>query len=471
LNQHTPHCAVDATISELRARFGDRLSTSRAVRDQHGKDATHHPALPPDAVVFAENAEDVQFIVRVCAKRQVPIIAYGAGTSLEGHVNAPYGGITINLSRMNRILAVNAADMDVTVEPGVTRKQLNDELRDTGLFFPIDPGADASIGGMASTRASGTNAVRYGTMRENVIALEAVLANGDIVRTGTRARKSSAGYDLTGLLVGSEGTLAILTQITLRIHGIPESIAAAVCPFSSLEGAVSATIETIQLGIPVARIELLDDVQMEAIARYSKLPLPRQHTLFLEFHGSQSSVREQAETFRGIAREHGGADFRWADKPEERTVLWQARHDALWAAKALRPGSEISISDVCVPISELASCILETRREIDAAGLTAPIVGHVGDGNFHALFLFDPANQEEVDLVTKLNKHLVRRALAAGGTCTGEHGVGMGKISYLRDEHGPGTNLMLDLKRALDPCNILNPGKIVKWDRSAIGTI
>lgn len=467
MNQHAPHQPVDTVIAELLARFGERLSTSRAVREQHGKDATHHPALPPDAVIFAESTEEVQFIVRACAARRVPVIAYGAGTSLEGHVNAPQGGITINLSRMNRVLSINAADMDVCVEPGVTRKQLNDELRDMGLFFPIDPGADASIGGMASTRASGTNAVRYGTMRENVIALEAVLANGDVVRTGTRARKSSAGYDLTRLLVGSEGTLAILTQISLRLHGIPESIAAAVCPFSTLEGAINTTIESIQLGIPVARIELLDDIQMDAIARYSKLALPRQNTLFLEFHGSQAAVREQAEAVRAIAQEHGAGDFQWADRPEDRTVLWQARHDALWAAKALRPGAEIWISDVCVPISQLASCIVETRRDIDDEGIIAPIVGHVGDGNFHVLFLFAPSDPKEVSSVEALSKRIVARALAAGGTCTGEHGVGIGKIDCLRDEHGAGVDLMLRLKRALDPDNILNPGKVVRWERTA----
>jgi D-lactate dehydrogenase (cytochrome) len=450
----------EMAIEALRGMLGDRLSVSLAVRDQHGKDATYHPGMAPDAVTFPQTVEEIQLIIKTCALHKVPVIPYGAGTSLEGHVNAPYGGITINLSRMNQILSVNAADMDVIVEPGVTRKQLNDYLRDTGLFFPIDPGADASIGGMASTRASGTNAVRYGTMKENVLALEAVLPDGSIVRTGTRARKSSAGYDLAKLLVGSEGTLAVITSITLRLHGIPESISAATCSFETLDAAVNATIETIQAGVPVARIELLDDVQIQAVNLYSKLDLPIRQTLFLEFHGSVGAVKEQIESVRAITLANGGRDFQWAQKAEDRTTLWQARHDALWAAKGLRPGSEAWISDVCVPISALAECIMETKQDIIDHGIVAPIVGHVGDGNFHVIFLVDVNDPSEIATIEKLSQRNIERALRMGGTCTGEHGVGIGKIKYLRQEHTEGVDLMMKIKLAIDPGNIMNPGKI-----------
>lgn len=450
----------EMAIEALRGMLGDRLSVSLAVRDQHGKDATYHPGMAPDAVTFPQTVEEIQLIIKTCALHKVPVIPYGAGTSLEGHVNAPYGGITINLSRMNQILSVNAADMDVIVEPGVTRKQLNDYLRDTGLFFPIDPGADASIGGMASTRASGTNAVRYGTMKENVLALEAVLPDGSIVRTGTRARKSSAGYDLAKLLVGSEGTLAVITSITLRLHGIPESISAATCSFETLDAAVNATIETIQAGVPVARIELLDDVQIQAVNLYSKLDLPIRQTLFLEFHGSVGAVKEQIESVRAITLANGGRDFQWAQKAEDRTTLWQARHDALWAAKGLRPGSEAWISDVCVPISALAECIMETKQDIIDHGIVAPIVGHVGDGNFHVIFLVDVNDPSEIATIEKLSQRIIERALRMGGTCTGEHGVGIGKIKYLRQEHTEGVDLMMKIKLAIDPGNIMNPGKI-----------
>lgn len=450
----------EMAIEALRGMLGDRLSVSLAVRDQHGKDATYHPGMAPDAVTFPQTVEEIQLIIKTCALHKVPVIPYGAGTSLEGHVNAPYGGITINLSRMNQILSVNAADMDVIVEPGVTRKQLNDYLRDTGLFFPIDPGADASIGGMASTRASGTNAVRYGTMKENVLALEAVLPDGSIVRTGTRARKSSAGYDLAKLLVGSEGTLAVITSITLRLHGIPESISAATCSFETLDAAVNATIETIQAGVPVARIELLDDVQIQAVNLYSKLDLPIRQTLFLEFHGSVGAVKEQIESVRAITLANGCRDFQWAQKAEDRTTLWQARHDALWAAKGLRPGSEAWISDVCVPISALAECIMETKQDIIDHGIVAPIVGHVGDGNFHVIFLVDVNDPSEIATIEKLSQRIIERALRMGGTCTGEHGVGIGKIKYLRQEHTEGVDLMMKIKLAIDPGNIMNPGKI-----------
>lgn len=450
----------EMAIEALRGMLGDRLSVSLAVRDQHGKDATYHPGMAPDAVVFPQTVEEVQLIIKTCALHKVPVIPYGAGTSLEGHVSAPYGGITINLSRMNQILSVNAADMDVIVEPGVTRKQLNDYLRDTGLFFPIDPGADASIGGMASTRASGTNAVRYGTMKENILALEAVLPDGSIVRAGTRARKSSAGYDLAKLLVGSEGTLAVITSITLRLHGIPESISAATCSFETLDAAVNATIETIQAGIPIARIELLDDVQIQAVNLYSKLDLPIRQTLFLEFHGSVGAVKEQIESVRAITLANGGRDFQWAQKAEDRTTLWQARHDALWAAKGLRPGSEAWISDVCVPISALAECIMETKQDIIDHGIVAPIVGHVGDGNFHVIFLLDVNDPSEIATIEKLSQRIIERALRMGGTCTGEHGVGIGKIKYLRQEHAEGVDLMMKIKLAIDPGNIMNPGKI-----------
>ncbi len=457
----------DPVVRALRELLGDRLSTSAAVREQHGRAEAYHPSVPPEAVAFVESTAEVAEIVKLCAAHRCPVIAFGTGTSLEGHVAALRGGLSIDLSRMNAVLEVNSDDLDCRVQAGVTRKQLNDYLRDTGLFFPIDPGADASLGGMAATRASGTNAVRYGTMRELVLGLTVVLADGRVVRTGGRARKSSAGYDLTRLLVGSEGTLGVITEVQLRLFGIPEAISAAVCSFPSLEGAVNSVILTIQMGIPVARIELLDEIQMDAINRYSGLDYPVQPTLFFEFHGSTRGVEEHAETVGGICAELGGSDFRWATRQEDRTRLWQARHDAYYACLALRPGAQGWATDVCVPISRLAECLLETRRDVDAAGLLAPIVGHVGDGNFHLVFVLDPEDKEEWDRAETVNKRMVERALAMGGTCTGEHGIGYGKIKYLDAEHGEAVAVMRQVKSALDPDNIMNPGKIVEPCRRA----
>ena len=454
--------AVQATIAALAAAFGNRLVTSLAVRQQHGNTFTWIVNEPPDAVVFPQSAAEVQQIVRICADHRVPVIAFGTGTSLEGHVNAPRGGISIDMRDLNRVLDVHAEDLDCTVEPGVTRKQLNEHLRDQGLFFPIDPGADASLGGMAATRASGTNAVRYGTMKDNVLALTAVLANGEIVTTGRRAKKSSAGYDLTRLLIGSEGTLGVITSLTLKLHGIPEAIAGGHCPFPSVEAACNATIETIQSGIPVARIELLDEVQVKATNIYSKLSLPETPMLFVEFHGSPASVAEQSERFKEIAAEHGGGSFEWTTKPEDRTRLWQARHDAALACKVLRPGGQVVATDVCVPISRLAECVTATQRDIVANRLVAPIVGHVGDGNFHVAVVVDMDDTEEVRTVEGMIERLTERALAMEGTCTGEHGVGQGKMKYLEAEHGTAAlEAMRAIKRALDPDDIMNPGKIV----------
>ena len=449
-----------ALFAALAARFGERFSRGQALREQHANTLTWLKREPPDAVLFAESEAEVSEAVKLCADARVPVIAFGTGTSLEGHVNAPFGGVSLDLSRMNRVLAVHEADLDCEVEPGVTRKALNDDLRGLGLFFPVDPGADASLGGMAATRASGTNAVRYGTMRDAVLGLTAVLADGSVIRTGGRARKSSAGYDLTRLLVGSEGTLGIITRLTLKLYGIPETIISAVCPFGSIAGACNATIAALQIGLPLARIELLDEVQMRACNAYSRLSLRETPTLFLEFHGTPASAREEVEAFAAIARGEGGGEFAYAERQEERTKLWQARHDAYWAARGLRPGAEVLSTDVCVPISALAECVTATRADIDRMGLLAPIVGHVGDGNFHVLPLIDPANAEERRKVGAFLDRLVERALAAGGTCTGEHGVGQGKISYLAAEHGAGISAMIAIKKALDPRNILNPGKI-----------
>jgi D-lactate dehydrogenase (cytochrome) len=449
-----------ALFAQLAARFGDRFSLGQALREQHANTLTWLKREPPDAVLFAETEAEVAEVVMLCAEARVPVIPFGTGTSLEGHVNAPFGGISLDLSRMNRILAVHEADLDCVVEPGVTRKALNDHLRGCGLFFPVDPGADASLGGMAATRASGTNAVRYGTMRDAVLGLTAVLADGSVIKTGGRARKSSAGYDLTRLLIGSEGTLGIITSLTLKLYGIPETILSAVCPFDSIEGACNATIAALQMGIPLARIELLDEVQIRACNAYSHLTLPETPTLFLEFHGTASSAREQVESFAGIARAEGGGEFAWAERQEDRTKLWQARHDAYWAARGLQPGAEVLSTDVCVPISALAACVTATRQDIDRFGLLAPIVGHVGDGNFHVLPLIDPADAGERRRVQAFLDRLVERALSCGGTCTGEHGIGQGKIAYLAAEHGPGVAAMAAIKKALDPLNILNPGKI-----------
>jgi len=457
--------AVRAVVAALAAKFGNRLVTSQAVREQHANTTTWIANQPPDAVVFPQATEEVQDIVRICAERRVPVIPFGTGTSLEGHINAPYGGVSIDFRDMNRVLAVNAQDLDCVIEPGITRKQLNEHLRDQGLFFPLDPGADASLGGMAATRCSGTNAVRYGTMKDNVLALKVVLANGDLMTTGRRAKKSSAGYDLTRLMVGAEGTLGVITELTLKLSGIPEAISAGVCPFPSVEAACNATIATIQFGVPVARIELLDELQVKATNLYSKLALPEVPMLFVEFHGSPAGVAEQAERFGEIARELGGGPFEWATKPEDRSRLWQARHDAYWAGRALRPGAQALATDVCVPISRLAECVTATQREIAELGLVAPILGHVGDGNFHLTLLVDMADEAEVKAAKTLCERLVERALAMDGTCTGEHGVGQGKMKYLAGELG-GAALasMAAIKRALDPQDIMNPGKIVAID-------
>jgi D-lactate dehydrogenase (cytochrome) len=432
-----------------------------AVRQHHGADASWHPPLPPDAVVYAHSTEEVSAIVNICAATGTPIIPFGVGSSMEGHIGALHGGVCIDLSEMNAILEVHAEDMDVTVQPGVTRKQLNTYLRDIGLFFSVDPGADASIGGMTATRASGTNAVRYGTMRENVLALTVVLPDGQIIHTGSRARKSSAGYDLTRLFVGSEGTLGIFTEITVRLYGIPEATSSAICNFATIDGAVDTVITTIQSGIPVARIELMDEVQMDALNRYSKLNYPVAPTLLLEFHGTEAGVIEQAEMVQAIAADHGGQDFKWATFAEERSKLWQARHDSLWAILALQPGKQAFPTDVCVPISRLAECIAETKEDLATTWLKAPLLGHVGDGNFHLVMLIDSDDPADIAEVERLNDRLVRRAIAMGGTCTGEHGVGSYKMKFLDAEHGEALNLMKLLKRSIDPLNIMNPGKVL----------
>jgi len=453
----------DDLRTALELLLGDRVTTSAAVREQHGRGEGGFSAMPPDIVCFPDSNDEVAAIVRLCAEHRVPVIPFGTGTSLEGHVLALAGGVSIDLSRMNAILEVNAEDLDCRVQAGVTRKQLNDHIKDSGLFFPVDPGADASLGGMAATRASGTNAVRYGTMRESVLGLTVVMPDGRVVRTGGRARKSAAGYDLTRLIVGSEGTLGVITEVQLRLFGIPEAISAAVCQFDTLEGAVNTVIQTIQLGVPVARIELLDEVQLDACIAYSKLEdYDRKPTLFFEFHGSSSSVAEQAETVGEISQEHGGGGFRWAIRQEDRNALWQARHDAYFAACALRPGRRGISSDVCVPISRLAECILESRKDIDESGLVAPIVGHVGDGNFHVLFVIDPDDPEETARAEGVNERMVHRALAMGGTCTGEHGIGVGKMEFLLAEQGEAVSVMRAIKKAVDPHNIMNPGKILR---------
>ena len=451
---------VETAIDELSALLGDRLSTSTGVRDHHSKDESWHIPHRPDAVVFPQSNEEVSAIVQICARHRVPVVAYGTGTSLEGAVIPEHGGVVVDLANFDQVLRVSPEDLDVTVQARVTRKQLNDHIRDLGLFFPIDPGADASLGGMAATRASGTNAVRYGTMRENVLGLTVVMADGRIIRTSRRARKSAAGYDLTRLFVGSEGTLGIITEVTLRLYGIPEAMAAAVCSFDTLEGAINTVIQTIQLGVPVARIELLDDVQMDSVNRFSKLDYPVKDTLFVEFHGTEAGVKEQAELVQSIAAEHGGGEFKWASKPEERSKLWTARHDVTYANKALRPGCEIWATDVCVPISRLAECILETKQDLKESFLIAPLVGHVGDGNFHLGFLIDRNDPKEMAEAERLNERLVMRALAMDGTCTGEHGIGLGKMKFLVAEHGEAVSVMRAVKKALDPLAIMNPGKI-----------
>ncbi|MGF7161380.1 D-lactate dehydrogenase (cytochrome) [Rhodoligotrophos appendicifer] len=453
--------STQRVVERLRAMLGERLSTAPAVREQHGHDQTWNELGLPDAVAFVQSTEEVAEIVRLCGEASLPVIPFGTGTSLEGHVSAPFGGISIDLSRMDQILEVHTEDLDCRVQAGVTRKALNAYLHDTGLFFPIDPGADASLGGMAATRASGTNAVRYGTMRENVLGLTAVMADGRIIRTARRARKSSAGYDLTRLLVGSEGTLGVITEVSLKLYGIPESIAAGVCAFDSMEGACNAVIQTIQLGIPVARIELLDEAQVRVCNAYSNLGLAERPTLFLEFHGTTAGTAEQSEMFAAIAAEHGGGAFAWATHQEDRNRLWQARHDVFWAGRAYVPGKSALATDVCVPISRLADCVIQTQQDLAEHGLFGPIVGHVGDGNFHVLVFCDMGDPEEIKTVKAFCDRLVKRALAMDGTCTGEHGVGRGKMRYLEAEHGAALEVMRTLKRALDPQNIMNPGKIV----------
>ncbi|MCK3776259.1 FAD-binding protein [Ensifer sesbaniae] len=451
---------ITAAKQELAARFGDRLQTGEAIRAQHAHTTTYIPAQLPDAVVFAESAEEVREVVQIAARHKAPLIPFGTGSSLEGHINAPHGGISVDLARMNRVLEVNAEDLDCRVEPGITREELNTYLRDTGLFFPIDPGANASIGGMASTRASGTNAVRYGTMKDNVLALTVVTADGREIRTAHRARKSSAGYDLTRLFVGAEGTLGIITSITLRLQGIPEVISGGVCPFPTIEDACNAVILTIQSGIPVARIELLDALQMKACNGYSGLSYAETPTLFVEFHGSAESVELQSRQFGEIASEFGSTGFQWTTNPEERARLWKARHNAYWAQKSLIPGAAILSTDVCVPISRLADCVAATQEDSAAHGLTAPIVGHAGDGNFHVGLLFDDTDAADVARAEAFVERLNARALEMDGTCTGEHGIGQGKMPFLEAELGDALDLMRQVKRSLDPDNIFNPGKI-----------
>lgn len=451
-----------AFVERLDATFGKRFSTAEAVRAHHGHDESHFPDALPDAVIWPHSTEEVVTVVEACREYHVPIIPFGVGSSLEGHILALHGGVSLDFSEMNRVLTVHGEDMDAVVQPGVTRKQLNTSLHGTGLFFPIDPGADASLGGMAATRASGTNAVRYGTMRENVLGMEIVLADGRVIRTGGRARKSSSGYDLTRLMVGSEGTLGVITELTVRLHPLPEAVSGAVCAFPDVDSAVQTVIQTIQLGVPVARIELLDALTVQAINRYSKTELREAPMLFFEFHGSPGSVEEQARTVQEIARDNGGQGFEWATRPEDRSRLWQARHDAYFACLNLRPGCRGVTTDVCVPISRLADCIAATREDIASSGLTAPIVGHVGDGNFHTLILVDPADESEIAHAEALNRRIVERALAMDGTCTGEHGIGFGKQDFLLLEHGSGAvDAMRALKLALDPDNLLNPGKVV----------
>jgi len=454
--------AMATALRVLAAQFGNRLVTSQAVREQHGNTITWIENQPPDAVVFPQSIEDVQAIVRICAEHRVPVIPFGTGTSLEGHVNAPFGGVSIDLRDMNRVLAVHAEDLDCVVQPGVTRKALNEHLRDQGVFFPIDPGADASLGGMAATRCSGTNAVRYGTMKDNVLALKVVNASGELMTTARRAKKSAAGYDLTRLMVGSEGTLGVIVELTLKLAGIPEAISGGVCPFPSVEACCNAAITTIQTGIPVARIELLDALQVRAVNLHAKLGLPETPMLFLEFHGTEAGVAEQSQRFGEIAAEFGGGPFEWTTRTEDRTRLWEARHNAALANFALRPGSSMIATDVCVPISRLAECVTETQRDIAESDLVAPIVGHVGDGNFHLTLLVDMNDAAEMARVRSFNERLIERALAMDGTCTGEHGVGQGKIKYLLAEHGPvALEAMRAIKRAFDPLGIMNPGKIV----------
>ncbi len=453
--------SIGQAIRDLSNQFGQKCSTSLVIREQHGRDESSFSVPPPDAVIFAESTQDVASAISTCAKHRVPVIAFGVGSSLEGHLLAIHGGVSVDVSRMNKVLAIHAEDLTVTVQPGVTRKALNEAIKHTGLFFPIDPGADASIGGMCATRASGTNAVRYGTMRENVLALEVVTANGEVIRTGTRAKKSSAGYDLTRLMVGSEGTLGLMTEITLKVYPLPEAISAAICSFPSIEAAVRTTIQIIQMGIPIARVELIDSNTVRMLNKYSKLNLHEGAMLLMEFHGSPASVKEQAEAVQEIASDHSGQAFEWATTPEDRTRLWTARHNAYFAGVQSRPGCKVISTDTCVPISRLADCLLDSVAEADASGIPYFLVGHVGDGNFHFGYLLDPNNAQERETAEALNHKLVKRTLSLEGTCTGEHGVGLHKMDFLIEETGAGAvSMMRAIKKALDPLGIMNPGKI-----------
>ena len=469
MNRPAPPSALvrdmpEALLAELKTVFGDRLSTSMAMREHHGRDESSYDPMLPDAVVFAHTSDEVASAVRLCNQYRFPVIAYGTGTSLEGHILALQGGLSVDLSQMNQVVAVNPEDLTVTVQAGVTRKQLNTEIKDTGLFFPIDPGADASIGGMAATRASGTNAVRYGTMRENVLSLTVVTAEGKIIRTGTRAKKSSAGYDLTRLFVGSEGTLGIITEVTLKIYPQPEAISAAVCSFNDIASAVNTVIQTIQMGVPVARVEFVDENGVRAFNKHDKLTLPEKPLLLFEFHGSEHGVKEQAELVQQIADEHQAIGFEWATRPEDRSRLWQARHNAYFALLQMRPGCRAISTDCCVPISRLAECLLETKADCERENIIHGIVGHVGDGNFHVQMLVDPNDPEDIARAEGVNERMVHRAIAMDGTCTGEHGIGLHKMDFLIHETGEDTvDMMRSIKHALDPNNIFNPGKIIRW--------
>lgn len=462
-NASAPRAPLPAEfVTQLKAQFGPRFSQGDSVRLQHGRDESVHPEMLPDGVVFAQSTEEVAWVVRQCNQYRVPLIPFGVGSSVEGHVLAPQGGLSLDISGMNQVLGVHPEDLDATVQAGVTRLQLNRDLKGTGLFFPIDPGADATLGGMASTRASGTNAVRYGTMRENVLAATVVTPTGEIVKTGSRARKSSAGYDLTRLFVGAEGTLGVITELTLRLHPVPEAMSAAVCAFPDVDSAVQTVIQTIQMGIPVARIELLDSFTLQAVNRHSHTDLPEAPTLFFEFHGSEAGVEEQAQLTQELASSNGGQGFQWATRPEERSRLWEARHQAYFACLQMKPGGKVFPTDVCVPISRLAECIHATNQDIAQVSIPIALFGHVGDGNFHLVVLVDTQNPKDVAEAQWINERVVERAIAMEGTCTGEHGVGMGKRKFLEREHGaPAVALMRQLKACLDPANILNPGKII----------
>jgi len=451
---------IQAAIGELSTLLGQRLTRSKTELAQHGASETHFPLAPPDAVAYPETTDEVAALVRICAAHCCPVVGWGTGTSLEGQAQAFQGGVCVDFARMNRILEVSQADMHVRVQPGVTREALNEELRATGLFFPVDPGANASLGGMASTRASGTTAVRYGTMRDNVMGLEVVTASGEIIRTGTAARKTAAGYDLTALFVGAEGTLGLITELTLRLRGIPEAVSAAVCAFDTADDAVNCVIDTIQMGVPMARIELVDTATVRAVNAYAGMTLPEKPHLLLEFHGSESGVADQAETFGAIAADHGGARFDWATRTEDRNALWAVRHNAYHAIMALRPGARALVTDICVPISRLAEAVEACRADLESAGIDGPILGHVGDGNFHAVLIFDPADEREKQGVIDASNRLVDLALSLGGTVTGEHGIGVGKLRYMEREHGPAWALMGQIKAALDPDGIMNPGKM-----------